>query len=214
MSDVAHKAICLSLNRNWQVVGYKTVKDTIIQLCGTGNDSENNSLALDIDYNVDENGEPMFASAKSIVPVTWKEWLSLPIRPWDLTINSAHSVIRVPTVVVAVNYAKMPMRMFRGKPTKEALWRRDNGTCQYTGKPVSKHDANIDHVIPRSKGGKDTWANMVVSSKDINTKKGNRLNSEVGLKLIRTPVAPGATPVCDLITEAKHADWQHFMTKK
>jgi 5-methylcytosine-specific restriction endonuclease McrA len=213
MSNIAQKLICLSLNRNWNVVGYKTVKDTIIQLCGASIESQPSSVALDINYELDENGNPDFDKPTQITPVTWDEWIKLPIRSWDLTINSVNSEIRVPTVVVATNYTKMPVRMFKGKPTKEALWKRDGGIDQYTGMPLKKEDANIDHVIPSSRGGKDTWTNMVVTSKETNTRKGNRLNEEVGLKLIRKPFAPGPIKVCDLITEAKHADWKHFLAK-
>ena len=72
-----------------------------------------------------------------------------------------------------MNYSKMPVRMFKGKPTRDALWKRDKGICQYSGVEVTREEANIDHVLPRSKGGKDSWTNMVVSSKAINTKKGN-----------------------------------------
>ena len=211
MSNVAQKLICLSLNRNWKVVGYKTVKDTIIQLCGASIEADPSSLALDINYELDENGEPNFDKPTYIAPVNWNDWINLPIRSWDLTINSAHREIRVPTVVVATNYTKMPVRMFKGKPTKEALWRRDGGIDQYTGQPLAKGDSNIDHIIPSSRGGKDTWTNMVVTSKKTNSLKGNRLNEEVGLKLIRTPFAPGPVRVCDLVTEAKHADWKHFL---
>jgi 5-methylcytosine-specific restriction endonuclease McrA len=213
MSEIATKLICLNLNRFWKPIGYKTVKDTIIQLCGASFESEPTALALDIDYNVNEDGEPMFDYPKTIIPVKWDEWVKLPIRSWDLTINSSVSKIRVPTVVVSVNYGKMPMRMFRGKPTKDALWNRDGGICQYTGKSVSKTDANIDHVVPKSRGGTDSWTNLVVSSREINTKKGNSLNSEIGLKLIREPTKPKPTPICDLIKDPKHIDWNHFIEK-
>lgn len=211
MSNVAQKLICLSLNRAWKVVGYKTVKDTIIQLCGASIETDPSSLALDINYELHDDGEPNFDMPTYINPVNWNDWIKLPIRSWDLTINSAHMEIRVPTVVVATNYTKMPVRMFRGKPTNEALWRRDGGIDQYTGKQLMRGDSNIDHVVPSSRGGKDTWTNMVVTSKKTNTLKGNKFNEEVGLKLIRKPVAPGPVRICDLITEAKHADWKHFL---
>lgn len=211
MSNVAQKLICLSLNRNWKVVGYKTVKDTIIQLCGASIESDPSSLALDINYELDSDGNPIFDKPTYINPVNWIEWVSLPIRSWDLSITSVNKEIRVPTVVVSTNFSKMPVRMFRGKPTRDALWKRDGGIDQYTGLPLKKEDANIDHIIPSSRGGKDTWTNMVTTAREINTRKGNKLNEEVGLKLIRKPVAPEPTRICDLITEAKHADWQHFL---
>lgn len=213
MSNIAQKLICLSLNRNWEPVGYKTVKDTIIQLCGSVENSQPTCLALDIDYDLDQDGTINFKSPKQITPVLWEDWIKLPIRSWDLTIKSVNLEIRVPTVVVALNFNKMPVKMFRGRPTKEALWRRDGGVCQYTGKSLDKKDANIDHVIPRSRGGADSWTNLVVCCKEINTKKGNKLNSDLGLKLIKEPKVPTPIRVCDLITEAKHADWEHFLTK-
>ena len=72
---------------------------------------------------------------------------------------------------------------------------------------------NVDHVVPKSRGGSDEWENLVTIRKDINSKKGNRLNSEIGLKLIRQPVKPKAVDVMYLIREARHKDWEHFLIK-
>lgn len=211
MSTIANKLICLNLNANWQPVGFKTVKDAIIDLCGTESDGKPKSLALDIDYNVDDNGDPILDDPKSMTPVSWATWMSLPIRSWDLTINSPNRVIRVPTVLISINYNKMPVKHFKGKPSKDAIFTRDNGVCQYTGKKIDRQHATVDHVIPKSKGGEDSWTNLVLCSKEINIKKGNKLNSEVGLKLLNNPVAPQPVPVYALIKEAKHRDWKHFL---
>lgn len=62
--------------------------------------------------------------------------------------------------------------------------------CQYTGKQVSQSKADIDHVIPRSRGGKNSWENMVVCSKELNRAKGNKTPKEAGLKLIKKPGKP------------------------
>ena len=113
MSTIANKLICLNLNANWQPIGFKTVKDAIVDLCGGEIDGKSSSLALDIDYEVLENGEPNLAAPKNMSPVCWTEWLKLPIRPWDLVINSAHMSVRVPTVIIAVNFNKMPVKSFR-----------------------------------------------------------------------------------------------------
>ena len=212
MNTVANKLICLNLNASWQPVGFKTVKDAIIDLCGNDSYGKPNCLALDIDYDVDDNGDPILSSPKTMNPVNWTEWLKLPIRPWDLVINSAHMSVRVPTVIIATNFNKMPVKHFKGKPSKEAIYQRDNGICQYTGKKIDRHTATIDHVLPRSRGGEDTWNNMVLCSRDINTKKGNKLNSEAGLKLLKVPVIPQPIPLSSLIKEAKHDDWKHFLT--
>jgi 5-methylcytosine-specific restriction endonuclease McrA len=210
--NVANKLICLNLNANWQPVGFKTVKDAIIDLCGAESEhGKPSSLALDIDYDLDDHGDPILGEPKTINPISWSEWMKLPIRSWDLTINTPNKVIRVPTVIISVNFSKMPMKHFKGKPSREAIYYRDNGICQYSGKKLDKHNATVDHVVPRSKGGTDTWTNLVLCSKEVNSKKGNNLNNEVGLKLIKNPIAPQPLPMYALIKEAKHEDWKHFL---
>ncbi len=212
MNNVANKLICLNLNANWQPVGFKTVKDAIVDLCGAESNGKPSTMALDIEYELDENGQPIFDEAKSMNPVSWEEWMTLPIRPWDLAINSPTRSIRVPTVIIATNFNKMPIKTFKGKPSKDGIWNRDQGICQYTGKKLTKDQSTIDHVIPRSKGGQDTWTNMVVCDKTLNSKKGNKLNSELGLKLRKEPIEPSPTPMSALIREAKHHTWKHFLT--
>jgi 5-methylcytosine-specific restriction endonuclease McrA len=212
MNNVANKLICLNLNANWQPVGFKTVKDAIVDLCGAETHGKPATMALDIEYELDENGQPIFDEAKSMNPVSWEEWMTLPIRPWDLAINSPTRSIRVPTVIIATNFNKMPIKTFKGKPSKDGIWNRDQGICQYTGKKLTKDQSTIDHVIPRSKGGLDTWTNMVVCDKTLNSKKGNKLNSELGLKLRKEPIEPSPTPMSALIREAKHHTWKHFLT--
>ena len=212
MNTVANKLICLNLNANWQPVGFKTVKDAIVDLCGAESHGKSSTLALDIEYELDSNGQPIFNEAKSMNPVSWDEWVLLPIRPWDLVINSPTRSIRVPTVIIATNFNKMPIKTFKGKPSKDGIWNRDQGICQYTGKKLSKDQSTIDHVIPRSKGGGDTWTNMVVCEKDLNSKKGNKLNSEIGIKLRKDPIEPNPMPISAFIREAKHHTWKHFLT--
>ena len=213
METIANKLICLNLNANWQPVGFKTVKDAIVDLCGSESGGKPTSMALDIDYEVDDNGNPIFDQPKSMNPVSWSDWLSLPIRSWDLTINSPNRVIRVPTVLISVNFSKMPVKQFKNKPSKDAIFNRDSGVCQYTGKKVDRNQATIDHVIPKSKGGQDTWTNLVLCAREINIKKGNKSNSEAGLKLLKTPSAPQPVPIYALIKEAKHRDWLPFLIK-
>ena len=211
MNTVANKLICLNLNSTWQPVGFKTVKEAIIALCASDAEGKANSLALDIDYNLLDNGEPDLSEPKSMIPVSWSDWINLPIRNWDFTISSPSMTIRVPTVIISANYTKMPMKHFKGKPSKDAIYNRDKGTCQYTGKKIDRHHATVDHVVPRSRGGEDTWTNLVLCSKEVNTKKGNSLNSEAGLQLLKVPLAPQPVPVYSLIREAKHNDWKHFL---
>jgi 5-methylcytosine-specific restriction endonuclease McrA len=206
MNNIANKAIVLKLNSNWQTIGYGTVADAIVDLV-----AGESIKTLDIQYPVDENGNPDRSVSPSMIPVDWETWITLPIRPWDDVIHSAKLSIRVPTVVIAKNYSKMPMKSWKGKPSKEAIFIRDGGKCQYTGKTLDKKEATIDHVLPKSRGGNDDWTNLALTSKSLNGKKGNSLNNEIGLKLIRQPFVPRPIPVSQLIREAKHPDWLLFI---
>lgn len=208
MSSIIDKLIVLKLNRNWQPVGYSTVGKAIVDLAGGIS-----AKALDLQYDVNDEGEPV-GDPIAMNPVSWDEWITLPVRPYDLVIHygsQGSKVMRVPTVLVANNFAKMPMKKFRGKPSKEGVWIRDGGIDQYTGKPLTKQDATIDHILPKAKGGKDVWENLALCHKKINTEKGDRLNHEVGLRLIRQPKEPKPVPLSQLIREARHRDWKPFL---
>ena len=75
-------------------------------------------------------------------------------------------------------------------------------------------EGSLDHVLPRSRGGKDEWENLVWSSKDVNARKGNRLPHEAGLKLRSVPHAPKELPVSVLIRNAHGvAEWKLFLNE-
>jgi len=117
--------------------------------------------------------------------------------------------IRVPTIIASSKYAEIPVKTFR--PTKNNIWIRDKGICQYSGKKLKPEEANIDHPFPKSRGGPNTWENMVLCHKDINSKKGNKTPEEAGLKLIRKPKAMPPILATDLIEFKNHIDWNVFI---
>lgn len=205
MRDIAHKAIVLKLNKLWKPVGVELVSKTICDLM-TGVIE-----AIDIVYQMNPDGTPNFEEHEYVNPVSWDEWVKLPVRPWDLSIHSTHLKIRVPTVVITKNYAKIPEKKFKGKPTKEGLFIRDNGVDPYTGQELAYEEATIDHVLPLSRGGEDTYENTVLTTKEINNKKGNKLNSEAGLNLMFKPTQPKAIKVSHTIRKARHQDWRPFL---
>lgn len=205
MRDIAHKAIVLKLNKLWKPVGVELVSKTICDLM-TGVIE-----AIDIVYMTNPDGTPNFDEHEYVNPVSWDEWVKLPVRPWDLSIHSTHLNIRVPTVVITKNYSKIPEKKFKGKPTKEGLFIRDNGVDPYTGQELAYEEATIDHVLPLSRGGTDTYENTVLTTKEINNKKGNKLNSEAGLNLMFKPTQPKAIKVSHTIRKARHQDWRPFL---
>ena len=211
MTDILNKTIVLVLNRNWQAINVRTPQEAFCMM------ATNVGTALEIEFENPESPEdetlrtPHSAlRAQNIRPVTWDEWITLPIRPQDNAVHTVRGAIRVPTVVVALNFAKVPKK--RPKLCAKTIRERDGNRCQYTGKVLKPDEGSLDHVLPRSRGGADTWENLVWSCKEVNTKKGNRLPHEAGLKLLSTPRAPKELPVSALIRNAHRvADWNLFV---
>ena len=151
------------------------------------------------------------ARAEALRPVTWVEWITLPIREQDEAVSTVRGQIRVPTVIVAVNYAKVPKK--RPKLCARTIRERDGNRCQYTGRMLHPDEGSLDHVVPRSRGGKDAWENLVWSAKEVNQKKAGRLPHEAGLKLHSLPRAPKELPVSALIRNMNEVeDWKLFLT--
>jgi 5-methylcytosine-specific restriction endonuclease McrA len=192
MSDVLHKATVLVLNRNWQAIDVKTPADAFCMMAaGT-------ATALDI-----KPGENMN-------PTQWDVWLTLPVRDSDNAVWTVHGPVRVPTVLVLARYDKVPKR--RPKLSGKGIWERDGGVCQYTGKKLAREEGNIDHVLPRSRGGKTTWDNCVLADKRINSRKADRTPDEVGLRLVRKPLPPREMPATYYIRNTHGVpDWEMFL---
>jgi 5-methylcytosine-specific restriction endonuclease McrA len=193
--NAIHKTTVLVLNRCWQAIHVKTPAEAF-SMMATGT-----ATALDID----EEGQ--------MNPVRWEQWLLLPVRPTDTSIGTVRGHVRVPTVIVLARFAKVPKR----KPgfSARAIWDRDGGICQYTGRRLKPGEGNIDHVIPRSRGGGNTWQNCVLADKRINSRKGSKLPQEAGLRLIRVPTEPREMPTTRLIRNAHQVrDWDLFLEKE
>jgi 5-methylcytosine-specific restriction endonuclease McrA len=190
----------LVLNRNWQAINIRTPQEAFCMM------ATNVATALDIELGDD-------ARAEALRPVTWDKWITLPIRPQDNAVQTVRGAIRVPTVIVAVNFARVPKK--RPKLCAKTIRERDGNRCQYTGKLLKPDEGSLDHVLPRSRGGKDEWENLVWSSKDVNARKGNRLPHEAGLKLLGVPRAPKELPVTALLRNAHGvAEWKLFLNDK
>ena len=72
-------------------------------------------------------------------------------------------------------------------------------------------EGNVDHVLPISRGGKDTWNNMVYCDKKLNERKGSNTPDEMGLSLINNPTEPTSKLMSTMFTKARHVDWKHFI---
>jgi hypothetical protein len=118
----------------------------------------------------------------------WKRALVLLLKEKAQALSSR--VIRL------LNYVKLPLsKIMNITPSRSMIYKRDNNTCQYCG---SKSKLTIDHVIPRCRGGTDSWENLVVACSSCNTKKGSTLLEQTGMKLIRKPRTPSNKMIFDL----------------
>src|ERR1700758_1295307 len=114
MTDMLNKATVLVLNRNWQAINVRTPQEAFCMMA--------TNVATGLDIECEEH----------IRPVPWDEWITLPIRPQDNAVQTVRGSIRVPSVIVAVNFAKVPKK--RPKLCAKAIRERDDNRCQYTGK--------------------------------------------------------------------------------
>ena len=201
--NILNKVLTLSLNSAWQPIGHKTVQDAM------GDLFSENYLALNVEYEKHSDGSWDFNGICDMLPLEWSEWVNLEIRDFDFYVRTTKLKIRVPTILICKTYDKIPKA--RMKLTKSNIRKRDGGVCQYTGKKINANQGNIDHVIPVSRGGANTWNNLVYCNKEINTKKGNKLPEEAGLNLIKQPEEPNTSIPLTNLTKANHQDWKLFI---
>jgi 5-methylcytosine-specific restriction endonuclease McrA len=200
---IEDKIICLCLNKRWQPIGVKSVRDAFSELVHP------NCVALNVIYKKNEDGSLDFSEVEDIQAVKWNEWINLPVRECDLEIRTSKMAIRVPTIIASSKYSEIPVKTFR--PTRNNIWLRDQGVCQYSGKKLRPEEANIDHPFPKSRGGPNTWENMVLCHKDINSKKGSKTPEEAGLKLIKKPKPLAPLLASEAINFKNHIDWNVFI---
>ena len=108
------------------------------------------------------------------------------VKKSNVIINSLYIKLNIPDVIklkkyIYIKHSKIPL-------TRKNILKRDNNICQYCGK--NKSEVTIDHVVPKDKGGKDEWRNLVAACKRCNMIKGNYMLKDIDMNLIRKPFEP------------------------
>jgi 5-methylcytosine-specific restriction endonuclease McrA len=125
-------------------------------------------------------------------------------------ITTINRTIRVPRVLVLSAYDHLPRGRVRF--SRLNIYARDNDTCQYCGRNLPRAELNLDHVDPRSQGGKTTWENVVCSCVPCNLRKGGRTPDQAGMKLLKKPVRPRWTPLFRGATrKVTYREWLPFL---
>jgi 5-methylcytosine-specific restriction endonuclease McrA len=125
--------------------------------------------------------------------VSWKKgvklWLSEKVQvlefypDHEITTGNGETY-KVPKVLLLKRYVKLPDRMY--KPNRRNIFLRDNYTCAYCLKQLETGELSIDHILPKSRGGKETWENLITACKSCNCLKGDRTPEEAKLTINRS----------------------------
>lgn len=125
-------------------------------------------------------------------------------------IHGMEKKIMVPKIIRTLFFDKIPNRNI--VLTRRNLFLRDGNKCQYCQKQYPSTELNIDHIIPKSKGGKTVWENVVCSCVHCNSKKGSKTLEEAGLKLLHKPSKPKYNlTIFEKSKEPKYKSWRNFL---
>ena len=133
-------------------------------------------------------------------------------RDGSQIVHSVSHAFLLPKIIVLQKFDRLPKKEI--KFTRENVFQRDGYTCQYCVQTFELKELNIDHVIPRDKGGKTTWDNVVCSCIRCNTKKANKMPAEANMYPRQKPKAPRWRPfLSGNRTAQQHYDeaWRHFL---
>jgi 5-methylcytosine-specific restriction endonuclease McrA len=125
-------------------------------------------------------------------------------------VHTVRFEIAVPRVIRLLTYDRLPKT--RVRLNRRNLFGRDANRCQYCGKRYKTTELSIDHVVPRSRGGRTTWTNVVCACMKCNVRKGGRTPIEAGMRLVHEPVQPRFSPVISLHAgNDKYRSWKQFL---
>ena len=193
----------LVLNRNWVPLTAVTVKRSI---------------------------KKVFAEKASIIcPQSYNqfniyEWMALPIAEDEPFVRISSARMKVPEIIIN-KYNKVPNR--KVVFSRKNLWRRDGSYCQYCGVRPHDDEITVDHVVPKSRGGKSTFDNCVLACVDCNKRKANCTPEEAGMKLrkyvkdangslvpvfYKRPTVPKWSPIYCVKKQKLPVSWSKFLT--
>jgi len=156
-------------------------------------------------------------TAKVITPDwtthTFDDWIKI-----SMFYENGAKIIKSPSISILIPEA-IYLPFYESLPKNEVifsrqnLFLRDRFTCQYCGKILKNpKDRTIDHVIPKSRGGKTVWTNVVLCCKKCNLKKGNQTPEEAGLRLLKPPKPPKwQALILEEFPKNKKETWKVFL---
>ncbi len=181
----------LVLNRSWMAITTTTVR-----------------RALSLVYQ---------RAAKIVCPESYvihdfDTWSELAVARDEPCIRSVSLRIRVPEIIVLAMYDGVPSRTVAF--SRRNLYRRDLFACQYCGVRPGSEELTIDHIVPRSAGGRSTWTNCVLACVDCNKRKANRPLRRTGMTLLRKPGIPKWSWDIEVSFGRRKVSWENFLSER
>ncbi|MBG86407.1 MAG: HNH endonuclease [Verrucomicrobiales bacterium] len=191
MSSLLNEPV-LVLNRLWQAVNVCSAKRALVLL-------------------FQGHAQVVCDEAGSFNTFNFSQWTDFSNeKPHPDSVKSVSLRIRIPRVIVLAVFDKLPRKDV--KFTRHNIFERDKNVCQYCGKSFDRSDLNLDHVVPRDRGGPTSWENIVCSCIRCNTHKANRTPQEAGMRLVQSPKKPKWRPFVQINVGYKcHESWKHFV---
>jgi len=146
----------------------------------------------------------------SFEPHDFGEWLGRLPGDHDEAIGTTRGAICVPRVLLLNEFNRVPRPPLR--LSRRHVYMRDEHTCQYCGARPGVKELNLDHVLPRSRGGRSTWENLVTSCRRCNLEKGGSTPSEAQMRLLRRPSRPSWSLALSLAAQRRRfVEWEPFV---
>jgi 5-methylcytosine-specific restriction endonuclease McrA len=190
MSHLAERA--LVLNRSWTAICTTTVRQALVMAYRR--------------------------VARIILPETceaydFDDWAALSsARDGEACITTPFLRIRVPEIIVLQRYNGFPKRTVAF--SRRNIYRRDEFTCQYCGARPGSELLSIDHVTPRSLGGRSNWENCVLACVACNKRKADRTLGDSGLALRKHPTPPTFAGAIEFSFGRRKASWEKFISER
>ena len=140
----------------------------------------------------------------------FNSWADVSIAREADCVRTVSKIIKAPRVILLLRYEGY----FKKQPrfNRINIFRRDNSVCQYCGKTFMKQELTLDHVIPRSQGGKSIWENVVCSCGKCNRRKGGKTPEQANMKMLNKPVKPKWGPFSNIFIKAvRYKEWEPFL---
>ncbi len=156
-------------------------------------------------------------AATVICPDTYEthdfaSWAEVAVARDEPCIRTVTTRLKVPEIIVLKVYNKQPKRSVAF--SRRNLYRRDNYTCQYCGARPGSEELTIEHVMPRSRGGRTAWLNCVLACVECNKRKAHRCLHETGMRLLRAPKVPRWSWDVEIAVGRRRASWDHFLSDR